>query len=161
MSLDELAKDIPRIVAKYQLIDIDFDTECIYELGDLSSLLTRIVDLILSEEGIQIEEEISADGKHFIATLSNQKSSIVFTTNADSDWLSDEFFSSLEELSNAFGSDKKLYSINPAIGLTGQEAWYFYGTEEQLRSARKEGLPLVFPEEDFLETEEYQKYSIE
>jgi hypothetical protein len=65
MSLDELAKDIPRIVAKYQLIDIDFDTECIYELGDLSSLLTRIVDLILSEEGIQIEEEISADGKHF------------------------------------------------------------------------------------------------
>lgn len=161
MTLDQLAQQIPLIQAQHGLLDVNFDTECIYYLGDLSSLLQRIADECLPELSIHIQEALSADETQFVATLTSDEASVVFTAPTDDDWLPDGFFELLETLPAAFGSDKKLYCINPAIGLTGQEAWFFCGTEAQLHAARQAGLPLVFPGEDFLETSEYRKYNDE
>jgi hypothetical protein len=161
MTLAELAQNIPRLQADYSLLDVNFDTECLYDLGDLSALLRRIVDECLPELPLRIQEKLSADKTEFVATVATDKASVVFTAPVDDDWLPDQFFEQLESLPAAFGSDKKFYSINPAIGLTGQEAWYFCGTETQLVAARQAGLPLVFPGEDFMETAEYEQYSDE
>jgi hypothetical protein len=158
MTIDELAKDIPRIQQAHGLRDFGFDTECIYELGDLSRLVIYVVGETFPEKTIHLHEELSADKKYFIATLTTPDATILFRTHTASDWLSDEFFEALEALPAALGSEDKFYSINPAVGLTGQEAWYFCGPEAQLKAARQEGLPLVFPDENFMETEEYRKY---
>ncbi|HEX8326648.1 MAG TPA: hypothetical protein VF629_03845 [Hymenobacter sp.] len=159
--LDELGRDIPRIVEKHGIRDVSFDTECIYNLGDLSALLKLIVEETFPGKAIHLREELSPDKKYFVATLSTADTAVVFRTHADDDWLADQFFEELEKLPAALGSDDKLYSINPAVGLTGQEAWYFCGTEAQLQAAREEGLPLIYLGEDFLETEEYKKYADE
>lgn len=161
MTLDELAQHIPQIQEKYALLDVNFDTECLYDIGDLSALLRRIVDECLPELLLDIQEELSADRTKFVATITSDKASMAFAAPIDDDWLPDHFFEQLESLPAIFGSGKKFCSINPAIGLTGQEAWYFCGTETQLAAAREEGLPLVFPGEDFMETEEYKQYSDE
>lgn len=161
MTLAELEQHIPRIQAKYALLDVNFDTECLYDLGDLSTLLRRIVDECLPELPLHIHEEFSADRTEFVATITTDKASLVFTAAVGDDWLPDQFPEQLESLPSVFGSDKKLYCINPAIGLTGQDAWYFCGTEAQLVAARQEGLPLIFPGEDCTETAEYQQYSAE
>lgn len=158
MTIDELAKDIPRIKRKHELRDVGFDTECIYDLGDLSALLRMIMAEIYPEKVFQLHEELSPDKQYFVATLSTPDTAVVFRTHANDDWLADQFFEELENLPAALGTDEKLYSINPAVSLTGQEAWYFCGTETQLIAARKDGLPLVFPGEDIMETEEFKKY---
>ncbi len=156
---DKLHQTIQELKVKHNLTDFGFDTEYIYNLGDLSALLKIIVDRTIREKNISIIEKISADGKFFIATLSNQDSTIQIYTETDSDWLSDDFMDKLYEIPKVFKSDKRFQMINPAIGLTGQDAWYFCGTEENLKKARQEGLPLVTPGEDPTETEEFRKYS--
>ncbi|MCI1186940.1 hypothetical protein MON38_05875 [Hymenobacter sp. DH14] len=158
MTIDELAKDIPRILQQHGLRDVGFDTECIYDLGDLSTLLRMIMSEIYPDKPIQLHEELSPDKQYFVATLTTSDAVVVFRTHANDDWLADQFFEALENLPTALGSGEKLYSINPAVGLTGQEAWYFCGTEAQLVAARQAGLPLVFPGEDFMETDEFKKY---
>lgn len=114
MTLAELAHHIPQIQAEYALLDVSFDTEYLYDLGDLSALLGRIVHECLPELPLRIQEELSADKTEYVATLTTDKASVVFTAPIDDDWLPDQFFEQLESLPAAFGSDKKLYSLNPA-----------------------------------------------
>lgn len=94
MTLAELAQNIPRIQAEYSLQDVNFDTECLYDLGDLSALLRRIVDECLPELPLRIQEKFSADKTEFIATVATDKASVVFTAPVDDDWLPGQFLSS-------------------------------------------------------------------
>jgi hypothetical protein len=79
--------------------------------------------------------------------------------DTDLDWLPDTFFEELESIPEIFKTGLKYYSINPAIGLTGQDSWYFCGTEINLKEARKEGIPLVFPGDDITETQEFKTFN--
>ncbi len=158
MSYDDLSQQIAAIKLKYQLVDFGFDTECIYDKGDLSSILSDIIGGTLPELNIKIAEEISVDGQQYIATLSNEGTSMQLYADTFTDWLPDTFFDLLESIPVVFGSEKRYYSINPAIGLTGQETWYFCGTEENLKQARAAGLPLVYPGEDMMGTEEFKRF---
>jgi hypothetical protein len=158
MDYDYLNAEINRIQQKYGLVDFNIDSECIYQLGDLSQVLQEVVFHTLPEKGIQIVERLSDDKQTYFATLSNAEAQLVLRADTHSDYLPDEFWEELESIPAAFGSSKRFYSINPAIGLTGQDAWYFCGTQEQLRAARQEGLPLIFPGEDYRDTTEYQQY---
>ncbi|WP_324680186.1 hypothetical protein [Hymenobacter sp. GOD-10R] len=151
------AATLQRLQAKYNLVDVSFDTECLYAVGDLSALLTSIIAQTLPEKHIHVAEHLSSDQRQYIVTLTTKDTTVVFTAATDSDWLPDHFFTALENLPAAFGSEKRLYSINPAMGLTGQEAWYFCGTEAHLKAARAEGLPLVFPQEGIIDTPEYKR----
>lgn len=157
MDIQKIRAKIPILKSEYNLKDIGFDTECIYEEGNLSELLKRITDVLIPEHNVNIRESISEDGSYYTAIVSVSSANIEFRTQCDSDWLSDEFFEQLENLPKVLKTDKVLYSINPLIGLTGQEAWYFYGTTENLKSARKAGLPIIFPGEDPMQTEEFQQ----
>jgi len=159
MDYDALLKRIEDLKLKHNLTDFHFDTECIYDLGDLSTLLKSVISSTISDAGIAITEEYSNDGKRFVATLSNQLNSFQVFADTDTDWLPDDFFEKLESIPVIFESDLKYYSINPAIGLTGQDAWYFCGTEKNLKEARKEGIPLIFPGEDITETDEFREYN--
>lgn len=64
----------------------------------------------------------------------------------------------LYEIPKVFKSEKRYQMINPAIGLTGQDAWFFCGKESELKNARQGGLPIISPGEDPTETEEFRKY---
>jgi hypothetical protein len=158
MNIDHLPAIIKDLKAKYDLIDFDFDTECIYGLGDLTQLIKYITDKTIPELDIKITEEISSDGDRYIATLSSHDTSVQIFADTDTDWLSNDFFQILETIPDIFKTDKKYYSINPAIGLTGQDAWYFCGSDIILKKARQQGLPLIFPGENITETDEFKKY---
>lgn len=157
---DRLLKQINTIKIKQHLTDFNFDTEYIVGRGDLSYLLDKIVQSTLPELKLKVTEQVSADGEKYIATVSNSRTSMEIYADTNSDWLPDAFFQSLERLPTYFGSNKIYLAINPAIGLTGQDVWYFCGTEQSLKQARKEGLPLIFPGEDIFQTAEYKKYGM-
>lgn len=142
---------------QYQLIDFNFDTECIYGLGDLSYLLKNIIENTIPEFGIRISEVYNESENKFIATLANKFHEMKIITDAHTDWLPDYFFVDLENIPVVFETDKRYYCINPAIGLTGQDAWYFCGSEANLKEARARGIPLVFPGENITETKEYKE----
>lgn len=157
MNYERLQQTIASLKIKYQLTDFQFDTECIYNLGDLSTLLRNVVTTTLSEKPITVTEKLSEDGQQYIATLTYKTINLEVMADAFSDWLPDTFFIQLESIPHTFQTDKHYYSINPALGLTGQDAWYFCGSEQQLRQARVEGLPLVFPGEDPTDTDEFRQ----
>lgn len=159
MNYDYLHEVINRVQQKYELVDFTIDAECIYKLGDLSHVLQEVLTATLPEKAIQLVECVSEDEQTYLATLSTPEATITLTADTYSDWLPDYFWNALESIPAAFGSPKRFYSINPAIGLTGQAAWYFCGTEAQLRAARQEGIPLLFPGENYLDTEEYRQYA--
>jgi hypothetical protein len=159
MELEQLNKTIGLLKEKYRLIDFNFDTECIYVEGDLSQLVKSIVKKTFADKNIKVTEKISVDGKRFVATLSNADETLDIFADANDDFLPDDFFETLESIPVVFKTDKKYFSINPLIGITGQDAWYFCGTEQDLKKARKEGLPLIFPGEDAMQTEEFKKYT--
>lgn len=150
---------IKELKAKYNLVDFTFDTECIDNLGDLSDLLKGVLEKSFPEKQFTISEEVSIDKKHYISTIKYGNLAIQIQTDTHSDWLSDEALVAIENLPRSLKIDKMYYSINPAIGLTGQEAWFFAGTDEDLKRARKDGLPLIFPGENIFETEEFKKYN--
>lgn len=156
MNYDHLNQLIPVLKQQYHLVDFNADAECIYDKGDLSNLLSGIIDATIPELHIRISEEISDDGKQYIATLTNPQTSLQIFADTFTDWLPDTFFDELESIPAVFGSDKRYFMINPAIGLTGQDCWYFCGTEENLRKARAAGLPLIYPGENYADTEEFK-----
>jgi hypothetical protein len=158
MDYDYLHQEIERIQQKYALVDFNIDAECIYKLGDLSEVLKKVLTIALPEKVIQIVEHLADDEQTYIATLSTPEAELTITADTYSDWLPDYFWESLEKIPVVFNSSKRFYSINPAIGLTGQDAWYFCGREDQLQAARQEGLPLLFPGENYLDTKEYRQY---
>lgn len=149
-------KDLKR---KYHLIDFAIDTKRIYGAGDVSTLTRTIVDKTLPEKEITVSEALSRDGKFYIATLVNDDITFQMHTHTDKDRISSELMTILYDIPVVFNSDKRYYMVNPAIGLTGKDAWYFCGTEKDLREAREEGLPLIFPDENPTETPEYKLYS--
>ena len=159
MDYDQVHQKIIRLKEKYKLVDFHFDTEAIYQLGDLSGLLKTIIDQTIPNHDIEISERYSTDGERYIATLSNKNAIIEIFADTDSDWLPDTFTEEMESIPDVFESKLKYYSINPAIGLTGQDAWYFCGTEDDLKDARKEGIPLIFPGEDVTETQEFKDFN--
>jgi len=152
----EKYSNIPELAKQYQLTEFKFDTECIYDKGDLSYLISHIIDATLPGINISIVEEVSVDGSQYVATLSNGALNMQIFADTDADWLPDTFFIQLESIPVFFKSGKFYYSIIPAIGLTGQDAWYFCGTETNLKAARKNGIPLIFPGEDITETQEFK-----
>jgi hypothetical protein len=158
MDYDYLLQEIERIQQKYALVDFNIDAECIYKLGDLSEVLTKVLTIALPEKAIQIVEHLANDEQTYIATLSTSEAELTIKADTYSDWLPDYFWELLEEIPIVFNSAKRFYSINPAIGLTGQDAWYFCGREDQLQAARQEGLPLLFPGENYLDTNEYRQH---
>ncbi len=158
MIIDKLPERIQLLKSKYNLQDFRFDIECINNLGDLSKLLTFIVNLTLPEKDIKVTEKISTDGGQYEAVLSNQDSSLQIFAETSTDWLPDDFFHTLETIPIVFKSTKRFLSVNPIVIATihGQDAWYFSGEEEVLIQARQEGLPLIFRGEDNSETEEFK-----
>jgi len=159
MNYDALLKKIADLKSKHDLVDFNFDIECIYDIGDLSTLLKNIVNSTLPDSGIIITEDYSKDRKRFVATLSNHSNSLQIFADTDTDWLPDDFFEKLQSIPIIFNPDHRYYCINPAIGLTGQDAWYFCGTEKNLKQARQEGIPLVFPGENITETKEFKEFN--
>jgi hypothetical protein len=157
MDYDYLYQEIERIQQKYALLDFNIDAECIYKLGDLSEVLNQVLTSTLPEKAIQLVERLADDEQTYIATLSTPEAELLITADTHSDWLPEYFWNALEEIPIVFNSPKRFYSINPAIGLTGQDAWYFCGTEGQLQAARREGLPLLFPGENYLDTKAYRQ----
>lgn len=148
---------VKQLAVKHNLTELCFDTECIYDLGDLSNLLKYVVDKILPEKSFEISERRSEDGTQYIAQMKERGNILVFTADTTSDWLPDVFFQQFEKIPKVFGDGKVLYMVNPAVGLTGQEVMFFYGSDESLKQARVDGLPLVFPGEDITETIEFKR----
>jgi hypothetical protein len=154
----EKYSNIPELAKKYHLVEFKFDTECIHDKGDLSYLLRHIIDVTIPELGISIIEEMSVDRTRYVATLSNRELSMQVFADTASDWLPDDFFMQLELIPVFFKSSKIYCSINPVVStvVVGQDAWYFCGTEDDLRAARENGMPIVFPGEDITETKEFK-----
>ncbi len=148
MNYKQIHTIISSLALTYQLADYCFDNECIYNPGDLAALLTEILSATLPETGIAVTEQISGDGTQYIATLSDGRNTMQIATDVHTDWLADTFHGDLATVPVFFDVGKRYYHIHPYAGLTGQESWYFCGTEEHLRQARMEGLPLQLPEED-------------
>jgi hypothetical protein len=159
MDFDRLHTNISELKIKYSLTDFRFDTECIYDLGDLSFLINSILKTTLPEFAIEVSERYSSDKTRYEAILTNAGHSMKIYGDVGIDWLPDDFFLLLESIPEVFKTNKKYYSINPAIGLTGQDAWYFCGTGEQLKAARADGIPLIFPGENMLETKEFKEFN--
>jgi len=158
MDYDKVHQTILLLKEKYQLIDFNFDTEAIYQLGDLSTLLKKIIEKTPPDCKIEVSESYSLDGKQYVATLLSQGIKAEIFADVDSDWLQIPFLKKWH-LFRIFKTGLKYYSINPAIGLTGQDALYFCGTDDNLRNARMEGIPLVFPGEDATETQEFKAFN--
>ncbi|MEP7217767.1 MAG: hypothetical protein ABI876_02560 [Bacteroidota bacterium] len=157
MNIDKLTTLTNALVLKYELIGINIDTECIYDLGDLSGMLREITSITMADKNIDVTERISEDGTQYVATLSNGAATIEMFADTDTDWLPDSFFDLFESIPVVFGSTGRFIMLNPAID-PSQCIYYFFGTEETLRLAREEGLPVVFPGENPEETEAYRNF---
>ncbi len=146
-SLTDKAK---RLASKYNLTQTGFDTECIYSKGDLTKVLSTILKDLLPEEQFQITETISADGKQYVAAVKHNNEQIIeIVADTHADFLPDTFSYLLESIPKKMGSDKRFFMVNPR--LLGQDVLYFCGTETNLKAAKKEGLPLIYSGEDFME----------
>ncbi|RZK14382.1 MAG: hypothetical protein EOO43_16420, partial [Flavobacterium sp.] len=110
---EKLQQEIQQLTIKHNLKDFNFDAECIYNEGDLSGLLKEIIDKSLPELHLKISERISEDGQQYIATISNQDTSMEITADTYSDWLPDHFFMQIEGIPKHFGSNKIYVMINP------------------------------------------------
>ncbi|QNF34690.1 hypothetical protein HUW51_18880 [Adhaeribacter swui] len=152
----QLYDKIEKLKQKYHLVDVRFDTEYIYNPGDLSNLLSHIVNTTIPEKRIKVNEQLSKNGKFYVATVTNSDTTIQISTPINSDWLSDDVMDKVFKIPEIFKSNKKFYLINPVI--TGQDAWFFCGLEEDLKAAKKEGLPIYFSGEDPTTTPEFTKF---
>ena len=137
-------QQIEELRQKYGLKDLCFDTECIYEQGDLTALLVRCLPVILPGCNATVTEAVSADGARYIATVTNGAISAHVPASTYGDFLPDEFFGAFEQLPVVFGTGNMLVSVHPLLVFTGQDIWYFYGAESDLRQAKQEGLPILF-----------------
>ena len=147
---ESLSERAMRLSSKYGLTQTRFDCECIYSKGDLTKVISSILKDLLPGQQFEIIETISSDGKQYVAKVkykSGQEIEIFADTHAD--FLPDGFSFILETIPQKIGSDKRFYMINPR--LLGQDAWYFCGTETNLKAAKSDGLPLIYSGEDFME----------
>ncbi len=144
------------IAVRNYLIAVHFDSECIYCASDLSNLVKMIADTLVPGNSVIVTEKMSEDGAHYVATMRNGSRELTFTADATSDWLPDYCFEQIEKIPEILGEGKVMYMINPAVGLTGQDALYYYGWEADLKKARTEELPLIYPNEDITETPEFK-----
>ncbi len=146
-SLSERAK---RLSSKYSLTQTGFDCECIYSKGDLTKVVSSILKDLLPDQQFQITETVSLDEKQYVAKVKHKNGQeIEMFADTFADFLPDSFSYLLESIPQKIGCDKRFYMINPR--LMGQDAWYFCGTEANLKAAKKDGLPLIYSGEDFME----------
>jgi hypothetical protein len=149
-SKESLSDRAKRLASKYNLTQSGFDCECIYSKGDLTKVISSILKDLLPEEQFEITETISQDRKQYVAKVKhNGGQEIEMFAGIHADFLPEGFSYLLESIPSKIGSDKRFFMINPR--LLGQDAWYFCGTEADLNAAKKEGLPLIYSGEDFME----------
>ena len=149
---EDLSEKAKRLSSKYNLTQTGFDSECIYVKGDLTKVISSILKDLMPEQQFEITETISSDGKQYVAKVKHKNGQeIEIFADTHADFLPDGFSYLLESIPQKIGSDKRFYMINPR--LLGQDAWYFCGTEANLKAAKKEGLPLIYSGEDFMETD--------
>ena len=144
----DLSKEIQRLKEKYNLTDFGFDAECIYQLGDLSELLKNSLKRLLPDIELGIEEQLK-NGRYVATIIHNGDFIVEIYANNDSDWLPDDFWELFDSIPNRLGLRRFFCSINPQ--LTGQTIWYLCGTNEQINSAKRDGLPIVLPGENIFE----------
>ena len=123
MDFNKLHDKIEKLKVKHHLVDVKFDTEYIYNPGDLSDLLKRILETTLPEKRVTVNETLSSNGNFYIATLTNQDTTIQVSTPADSDWLSEDFMDKVYNLLELLNSNKRFALINQVI--TVQDVWLF------------------------------------
>ncbi len=138
--------EIERLAKKHKLQTHYFDTECLYEEGDLSAAIIEFLTKLLPNEKFRIAESLSNNGSRYVAQIFHTEKKVgEVVADVGADYLPENFFAVLEAMPTAIGSENKIYMANPR--LFGQEACYVSGKEEDLMSARGDGLPLVLPTE--------------
>jgi hypothetical protein len=144
----DLSKEIHRLKEKYSLTDCGFDSECIYQLGDLSELLRNSLKKLLPDIELGIEEQLK--NERYVATIVHNGVVIIeISADKDSDWLPEDFWELFDSIPKRLGLRRLFCSINPQ--LTGQTVWYLCGTDEQVNHAKMDGLPIVLHGENIFE----------
>lgn len=143
-----IEKDVKTRKRVYSLTDYGFDSECIYQLGDLSDLLSSSLKELLPDINVRIDERIE-NGRYTATIFSNETSILDIYADTDIDWLPDDFWGLFDSIPKKLEIDKMFCPINPR--LTGQGVWYICGREKDLRQAKKEGLPIVLDGEDIFD----------
>lgn len=147
---ETLSQRVKRLSEKYHLLQGGFDSECIYQKGDLTKVISQILSELLPEEKFTISETISTDGKQYVAEVKHRSGATIHLfADTYADYLPDTFTMLLESIPMKIGSKKRFYTMNPR--LMGQEVWYFSGEETEIKHAKKEGLPLTTFDEDIMQ----------
>jgi len=147
---ETLSQRAERLSERYHLFQGGFDSECINRKGDLTKVISQILSELLPEEKFTISETVSNDGRQYVADVTHSSgTTIKLFADTFADYLPEGFSVLLESIPMRIGSQKRFYMMNPR--LMGQEVWYFSGDQKQIEQARKEGLPLIASEEDFME----------
>lgn len=126
---------------RFALTDCSFDSECIYNKGDLREVIQNILHELLPEETFEIREERDDDDRFTADVFYKNELLITLWADTDSDYLPEEFFEYLEEIPVLMNNGKRFYAISSEH--LGQDAWYFCGTKTNLDAAMEAGLPLV------------------
>lgn len=148
-SLEERAN---RLSKKYQLTQSDFDAECINGKGDLTKVVQSTLADLLPDEHFVITESVTSDSQRYMATVSYQGKKLVDVyADTYADFLPEDFWQRFEAIPVAMNSSKRFYFINPI--LLGQVFWCICGTEDNVKAAKADGLPVVLPGEDFMEAD--------
>lgn len=138
-----------RLKSQFAITETSFDAECIYKQGDLSALLTKALADLLPTEAFDISEKHSVEKEAFIATIKHN-GNILLDIRADdyADFLPDDFSDLFESIPALSNTGKLFCLVNPK--LSGQVFWYYCGTMEILTKCKAEGLPIILPNEDWL-----------
>jgi hypothetical protein len=151
----QLTKKIQHLRDKYHLREAHFETDKVNSASDFQKLLQQIVLNILPEK--QIEVTVTADSAKYTATLTSADTTMLLYAEANNPILPDSFFPAFEKIGNTFSRTLRLYSVNPVIGIIAQDAWYFCADETTLLQARKEGMPIIAPNENPFETTDFKR----
>jgi hypothetical protein len=146
---ESLPARMERLNAKYKLRSYYFDAECLYDEGDLARITQECLHELLPEEAFTVEEAATGNNGAAVATVYYQGKEVGSISSEGGDYLPDDFYQEVEELPERIGSISRIYMLNPR--LFGQDGCYVSGSHENLLAAKKEGLPLVLPDQNYLD----------
>ena len=134
---------------KYKLRSYYFDAECLYAGGDLARITQECLNELLPEEDFLVKEASVGTNGAAVATIYYKGREAGTISSEGGDYLPDDFYQEVEELPERIGSGSRIYMLNPR--LFGQDGCYVASSRENMLAAKREGLPLVLPGQNFLE----------
>ena len=129
-----------RLGKKYQIQEIGFDTECIYEKENLTNLVIQIIDTLGNFQIEYIEDGHDMKNEEYYTIVTLGQKEYEFRTSSKTDWIDLEQIMAM--LKNMTTQLKPEYAFEVTNTPYDQTAIMVFAKKDDLQKAVDEGFPL-------------------